>query len=166
MKFRIKRRIAFIIAAVMVLMITTMIVCMITEAKTTGIMSMDEEGRIYSTQTGYFTVQGKTYYAHHSKSAMYDKGELVTRTYRVRNGKMYYFDKNGVMVTRKSSRNRTTRCIDFNRDGSVHYIFPAGYGEPHERYNANRRRFQVLKHGKWYDTGMQCWPYGWIDWQW
>ena len=148
------------------LLLTIFIFAMVTEAKTTGIMSMDEEGRIYSTQTGYFTVQGKTYYAHHSKSALYDKGELATRTYRVRNGKMYYFDKDGVMVKKKSSRNRTTRYIDFNRDGSVHYIFPAGYGEPHERYNANRRRFQVRKGNRWIDTGMQVWPYGWIDWQW
>ena len=148
------------------LLLTIFVFAMVTEAKTTGIMSMDEEGRIYSTQTGYFTVQGKTYYAHHSKSAMYEKGELATRTYRVRNGKMYYFGPDGAMITRKTSRNRTTRYIDFNKDGSVHYVYPAGYGEVRERYNANRRRFQVLKHGKWRDTGMQVWPYGWIDWQW
>jgi len=148
------------------LLLTIFVFAMVTEAKTTGIMSMDEEGRIYSTQTGYFTVQGKTYYAHHSKSAMYDKGELATRTYRVRSGKMYYFGPDGAMITRKTSRNKTTRYIDFNRDGSVHYVYPAGYGEVRERYNANRRRFQVLKHGKWRDTGMQVWPYGWIDWQW
>jgi hypothetical protein len=139
---------------------------MITEAKTTGIMSMDEEGRIYSTQTGYFTVHGKTYYAHKTKSHMYKRGELLTNGYRVRNGKMYYFGPDGAMVTRKTSRDRSTRYIDFNRDGSVHYIYPAGRGTKKERYNANYRRYQVKKHGKWRDTGMQVWPYGLIDHQW
>lgn len=97
---------------------------------------------------------------------MYEVGELATNTYRVRNNKMYYFGPDGAMITRKTSRNRSTRYIDFNRDGSVHYIYPAGRGEPYERYNANRRRFQEYKDGEWQDTGMQCWPYGWIDWQW
>lgn len=148
------------------LLVVVFVFAMITEAKTTGIMSMDEGGRIYSTQAGYFTIHGKTYYAHHSRSVMYKKGELLTNGYRVRSGKMYYFDKDGVMVKKKSSRNRTTRYIDFNRDGSVHYIYPAGYGEPRERYNADHQRYQVRKHGKWIDTGMQVWPYGMIDWQW
>ena len=147
------------------LLLTVFMFAMITEAKTTGIMSMDEEGRIYSTQTGYFTVHGKTYYAHHSKSAMYDKGELLTNGYRVRNNKLYYFGADGAMVTRKTSRDRSTRYIDFNKNGSVHYIYPAGRKKPNECYNANRRRYQVYKHGKWRDTGMQCWPYGMIDWQ-
>jgi hypothetical protein len=148
------------------LLLSIFIFAMITEAKTTGIMSMDEEGRIYSTQTGYFTVHGKTYYAHKTKSHMYKRGELLTNGYRVRNGKMYYFGPDGAMVTRKTSRDRSTRYIDFNRDGSVHYIYPAGRRTKKERYNANHRRYQVKKHGKWRDAGMQVWPVGMIDWQW
>jgi len=148
------------------LLLTIFMFAMITEAKTTGIMSMDEEGRIYSTQTGYFTVHGKTYYAHHSKSAMYDKGELLTNGYRVRGNKLYYFGADGAMVTKKTRRDKSTRYIDFNRDGSVHYIYPAGYGDTNERYNAKRQRFQVYKNGHWQDVGQQIWPWGLIDHQW
>ena len=149
------------------LLLTVFMFAMITEAKTTnGIMGMDASGRIFSTHTGYFTVRGKTYYAHKTSSRMYKKGELLTNGYRVRHGKLYYFGADGAMITRKTSRDRSTRYIDFNRDGSVHYIYPAGRGEPHERYNANHRRYQVRKHGKWKDVGQQVWPWGLIDHQW
>lgn len=152
------------IVAVVIMIIS---MCSIIEAKsTTGLMGQDSQGRYFSTETGYFTVQGKTYYAHHSKSRMYAKGELATNTYRIRNNKLYYFGADGAMITKKTRRDKTTRYIDFNKDGSVHYIYPAGRGEPYERYNANRQRYQVRKHGKWRDTGMQCWPYGMIDHQW
>ena len=147
------------------LLLTIFMFAMIAEAST-GMMSEDAEGRIFSSQTGYFKVQGKTYYAHHSKSAMYEKHELLTNGYRVRNNKMYYFGADGAMVTRKTSRNRSTRYIDFNRDGSVHYIYPAGYGDTDERYNAKHQRFQVYKNGHWQDVGQQVWPVGMIDWQW
>jgi len=169
MNKKLEQKVSFIFAATFAFMIAILLVCMITEAKTTastGLMGEDDQARIYSNRLGYFTVAGKTYYAHHSRSAMYKKGELLTNGYRVRNGKMYYFGPDGAMVTRKTSRNRTTRYIDFNRDGSVHYIYPAGRGEKYERYNANRHRFQAYVDGEWKDTGMQCWPYGWIDWQW
>lgn len=169
MNKKLEQKVSFIFAATFAFMIAILLVCMITEAKTTagtGLMGEDDMARQYSTQLGYFKVNGKTYYAHHSRSAMYAKGELATNTYRVRGGKMYYFGPDGAMVTRKTPRNKSTRYIDFNRDGSVHYIYPAGYYDKEERYNANRHRFQVLKKGKWEDTGMQVWPYGWIDWQW
>ena len=146
------------------LLLTVFVFAMLTEAST-GMMSEDAEGRIFSTHTGYFTVRGKTYYAHKTSSRMYKKGELLTNGYRVRNNKLYYFGADGAMITRKTSRDRTTRYIDFNKDGSVHYIYPAGRKKPNERYNANHRRYQVKKHGKWRDTGNQCWPYGMIDWQ-
>ena len=149
------------------LLLTVFVFAMVTEAKTSnGIMGTDAGGRIFSTHTGYFTVRGKTYYAHCSSSRMYKKGELLTNGYRVRNNKLYYFGADGAMVTRKSSRDRSTRYIDFNRDGSVHYIYPAGRKKPNERYNANHRRYQVRKHGKWRDVGQQVWPWGLIDHQW
>lgn len=148
------------------LLLTIFMFAMVTEAKTSnGIMGTDAGGRIFSTHTGYFTVRGKTYYAHKTSSRMYKKGELLTNGYRVRHGKMYYFGADGAMITRKTSRNRSTRYIDFNRDGSVHYIYPAGRGTKKERYNANHRRYQVRKHGKWKDVGQQVWPWGLIDWQ-
>lgn len=155
------------LVSIMAIVVMIISMCSIVEAKTTtGLMGQDSQGRYFSTETGYFTVQGKTYYAHHSKSRMYAKGELATNTYRIRNNKLYYFGADGAMITKKTRRDKTTRYIDFNKDGSVHYIYPAGRGEPYERYNANRQRYQVRKHGKWRDTGNQCWPYGMIDHQW
>ena len=149
------------------LLLTVFMFAMVTEAKTSnGIMGTDACGRIFSTHTGYFTVRGKTYYAHCSSSRMYKKGELLTNGYRVRNNKLYYFGADGAMVTRKTSRDRSTRYTEFNKDGSVHYIYPAGRKKPNERYNANRRRYQVRKHGKWKDVGQQVWPWGLIDHQW
>lgn len=147
------------------LLLTVLMFAMVTEAST-GLMSEDAEGRIFSSHTGYFVVNGKTYYSHYSKSRMYEAHELLTNGYRVRGNKLYYFGADGAMVTRKTSRDRSTRYIDFNRDGSVHYIYPAGRRTKKERYNANHRRYQVKKHGKWRDTGMQVWPVGMIDWQW
>ena len=169
MNKKLEQKVSFIFAATFAFMIAILLVCMITEAKTTastGLMGEDDQARIYSTRLGYFTIRGKTYYAHYSRSAMYKKGELLTNGYRVRNNKLYYFGPDGAMVTRKTPRNKSTRYIDFNRDGSVHYIYPAGYYEKLERYNANRQRFQEYKDGEWQDTGMQVWPYGRIDLQW
>lgn len=153
------------ISAILLIIVFTTTCAVAVQAKT-GLMGEDDQARIYSSRLGYFTVAGKTYYAHHSRSAMYKRGELLTNGYRVRDDKLYYFGPDGAMITRKTPRNKSTRYIDFNRDGSVHYIYPAGYFDKEERYNANRHRFQKYKHGKWEDTGMQCWPYGWIDWQW
>lgn len=165
MNKRLRQKVSFALAAFLAFMIGILLLCMIAEAST-GSICVTSEGRYFSEEAGYFQIRGKTYYAHHSRSQMYEVGELATNTYRVRNNKMYYFGPDGAMITRKTSRNHSTRYIDFNRDGSVHYIYPAGRGEPYERYNANRRRFQEYKDGEWQDTGMQCWPYGWIDWQW
>ena len=159
-----RRRLALVIACAMAFMLAAMLVCMIAEGKNI-LLAEDFEGRIYSAERGYFEAGGKTYYAHKTKSQMYEVGELLTNGYRVRHGKLYYFGPDGAIITRKTSRNRTTRYIDFNKDGSVHYVSPAGYGEVLERYNANRQRFQEYVDGEWKDIGMQIWPYGWIDWQ-
>ena len=147
------------------LLLTVFVFAMITEAST-GLMTEDAEGRIFSSQTGYFTVHGKTYYSHYSKSRMYEAHELLTNGYRVRGTKLYYFGADGAMITKKTRRDKSTRFLDFNRDGSVHCIYPSGRVEPYERYNANHRRYQVRKHGKWKDVGQQVWPVGMIDWQW
>lgn len=165
MNKRLRQKVSFALAAFLAFMIGILILCMITEAKTC-MMYVTSEGRYFSSETGYFKVRGKMYYAHHSRSQMYERGELATNVYRVRDNKLYYFGPDGAMVTRKTPRNKSTRYIDFNKDGSVAIISPAGYREKTERYNANRHRFQKYKHGKWEDTGMQCWPFGWIDWQW
>ena len=158
------KKISFIVASILAFIIAAVLVCMIAEGKNI-LFAEDFEGRIYSAERGYFKAGGNTYYAHKTKSQMYDVGELLTNGYRVRNGKLYYFGPDGAMITRKTSRNRSTRYMDFNADGSIACVYPAGRCEPYERYNANRQRFQEYVDGEWKDTGMQCWPYGWIDWQ-
>jgi hypothetical protein len=165
MNKRLKRKVSFALAAFLAFMVAILILCMITEAKTGG-MYVTSEGRYFSEEAGYFQIEGRTYYAYHSKSAMYEKGELATNVYRVRGDKLYYFGPDGAMVTQKTSRNRMTRYMDFNADGSIACIYPAGRGEPYERYNANRHRYQTWNGNEWTDTGMQCWPYGLIDWGW
>ena len=160
-----KRKAAIGIALLIVICITAFCFAYITAEASTGIMHQDSEGRIFASDTGYIKINGKTYYAHCSKSRMYEKHELLTNGYRVRNNKLYYFGADGAMVTKKTRRDKSTRYIDFNRDGSVHYIYPAGYGDTDERYNAKRQRFQVYKNGHWQDVGQQVWPYGMIDWQ-
>ena len=111
-------------------------------------------------QTGWFTYHGKRYYGHKTKSRLYPKGAICKNAYRVKNGKMYYFGDDGAKQTRSS------RYITLNKHStSVHYIHAPGMIRRY-RYNANHRRYQYLNDkGKWKDTGMQCWPYGMIDWQ-
>jgi len=161
-----KRKAAIGIALLIVICITAFCFAYITAEASTGIMHQDSEGRIFASDTGYIKINGKTYYAHCSKSRMYEKYELLTNGYRVRNNKLYYFGADGAMVTKKTRRDKSTRFLDFNRDGSVHCIYPSGRVEPYERYNANHRLYQVRKHGKWKDVGQQVWPYGLIDHQW
>jgi hypothetical protein len=165
MNKRLKRRISIALGGFLAFMIAVLILCMITEAKTGG-MYVTSEGRYFSEEAGYFQIRGKTYYAYHSRSAMYEKGELATNVYRVRGDKLYYFGPDGAMVTQKTSRNRMTRYMDFNADGSIACIYPAGRDEVWERYNANRHCYQEFIDGEWQDVGMQCWPYGLIDWGW
>ena len=120
---------------------------------------IDKDGkRMY----GWFKVGKKTYYAHKTTSYSYPKGSICKNTYRVKKGKMYYFDENGVMV--KKNTRRMPR-VTFNKDGSVHYIYAPGLTRRY-RYNANRKRYQYYTNkGKWVDVGSQCYPYGMIDWQ-
>lgn len=107
---------------------------------------------------GYFKIGSKTYYGHKTKSYAYPKGSICKNEYRVRNGKLYYFDDNGVMVRKNTRKLPMTK---FNKNGSVHYIYMKNY-----RYNANHKRYQYRnKDGKWVDVGMQCYPQGIIDWQ-
>lgn len=122
-----------------------------------GNMFIEKDGK---QMRGWFKIGNKTYYAHKTKSHYFPKGSVCTRTYRIRNGKMYYFDKHGVMVTKNT---RKMPNVTFNRNGSVHYIYTLY--NPKSRYNANRQRYQIRKRGKWVDVGMQCYPYGMIDWQ-
>lgn len=114
----------------------------------------DSNGKI---RTGWIKAGKDTYYAHKSKSYLYPKGAVAKNTFRIKNGKMYYFDKNGKLSKKDS------RYIGLNKDHSVHYVYMPGMIRRY-RYNANHKRYQYLKdNGKWVDVGSQCYPYGMID---
>ena len=138
-------------------------------AKTKHIImeSGDYEGNTYIEKDGkkmygWFNIGNKTYYAHKTTSYCYPRGSICKREYRVKNGKMYYFDETGAMV--KKNTRRMPR-VTFNKDGSVHYIYAPGLIRRY-RYNANHKRYQYYTDkGKWIDVGSQCYPYGMIDWQ-
>lgn len=126
---------------------------------------IDSQGYIYimkhgKPRTGWFKYHGKVYYGHKTKSACYPKGSVAQNTFRVKHNRMYYFNDKGEKIT------KSTRYIGLRKGRtSVHYVYMPG--SRWERYNAKHRRFQYLdrRTGKWRDIGMQCWPYGWIDWQ-
>ena len=158
-----KRRVSLIIACVMAFMIAAVLVCMIAEAKTPRNGEVEDvSGNVYiykhgKLQTGYFRYKGRTYYGHRTKSACYPVGSIAKSTYRVRNGRMYYFDEKGRKIT------RSTKYIKlFPHRTSVHYIQPPA---SNERFNARTQRWQRRVNGKWKSVGMQNWPYGWVDWQ-
>ncbi len=124
---------------------------------------IDGQGCVYimkhgKPRTGWFKYHGKTYYGHKTESACYPKGSVSQNTFRVKHGRMYFFNNKGEKITRdidyvKLRHHRT----------SVHYVLIPG--TPWMRYNAKHKRYQYLRGSKWCDVGMQCYPNGWIDWQ-
>lgn len=126
----------------------------------------DAQGNIYiykhgKVQTGWFRYHGKMYYGHKTKSACYPKGSVARNTYRVKHGRMYYMGDTGARQTKNSRYIALNKCSK-----SVHYIYAPGMGGRRYRYNANHKRYQYLTdNGKWNDIGMQCYPWGMIDWQ-
>lgn len=141
-------------AIIMTLFLTVSAQC----AETTGMYSQNGNGDIYITQTGWTAVNGAIYYVHATKSQMYDRHEACRNTFRWRGDKLYYFGKDGRMIT------RNTRYIKLNNDNSVKYIYTAGTGR-RERYNPARKRYQEKRRGKWHDTGNQTNIWWRCDWQ-
>ena len=149
-----------------IIMLMLILCCISAEAKekhTIMVQSETETGNTFiskdgETVTGWIRIQGKLHYAYKENHPGNPKGSLAKNTYRIRKGKMYYLGEDGAQVTKEM------RYIAFNRDGSVHYIYPAGRMIRRERFNANHKRYQWLDdHGHWKDTGMQCWPMGLVD---
>lgn len=122
----------------------------------------DRQGNLYiyknyKEQTGWISYRGHRYYAHKSKSYCCPTGSLSVNTYRVEKDKIYYLCGHGEMLT------KSTKYIKLNRDNSVKYIYIPG--DPTTRYNVKHTRYQTKENGKWKDTGMECYPYWLIDWQ-
>lgn len=87
-------------------------------------------------------------YIHKTKSMMYDKGEPTRNAYRWHNGRLYYFDNNGVVLR------HSTKYIKVE-NGHVKHIYVTGTNH-NERYNVKHRRYQVRKkNGHWMDVGNQ-----------
>ena len=114
-------------------------------------------------KTGWVHYKGHDYYAHQTGSSYYPKGSVVKSGYRVKNNKLYYFNHKGHKQT------KSTKFVILNKNRtSVHYIYaPNIDGSLEYRFNANHRRYQHYdkRTKKWRDVGMQCFPYGAIDWQ-
>lgn len=159
MNRNLEHKLAFAVAAFLAFMIAILIVCMITEASTTGILSTDSQGNVYATHTGWLKVDGRTYYIHKTKSHIYDKGEACRNEYRWRNGKLYYFADDGRMIT------SSTHYIKLNSDDSVKYVYIPGTNHC-ERFNVNLRRYQKLtKRCRWIEVGNQTNMWWACDWQ-
>ena len=110
-------------------------------------------------RTGLYKRGGYWYYGHKTKSALYDVGDLTRDSFRIINGKYYYFLHDGKMLT------HNTHYIKLNRDHSVKYIYTPGTRKKH-RFNVELRLGQYKKHGRWItETGMQYDLYGQIDMQ-
>ena len=77
MNKHLQHKITFALGGFLAFMVAILLVCMIAEGKNI-LFAEDFEGRIYSAERGYFEAGGKTYYAHKTKSQMYEVGELLT----------------------------------------------------------------------------------------
>ena len=109
--------------------------------------------------TGLYKKDGAWYYGHKTSSALYEAGDLTRASFRIINGKYYYFLYDGRMLT------HSTHYIKVNKDHSVRYIYTPGTQQK-KRFNVKLRRGQYKKHGRWItETGMPYDLYGQIDMQ-
>lgn len=156
---------AFLAMACLIFFIT------IAEAKgATGDVMVNRGGYTYilrngKPRTGWITYRGKRYYAHKTKSRLYDRGAVVRNACKVKNGKMYYFDLSGAKITKNT---RTPyEFYELNRHStSIRYIYrTTGSMRGAARYNCMNHHMQCQRpSGKWKNDG---WGYWWdgIDWQ-
>ena len=125
------------------------------EAKTTpknGIVYDDEYNfRIYKSGrmlTGWVRYKGKTYYLHKTNGERYKRGQATRNECRLKNGKYYYFCRDGSMATRSTS-NRYSIFEISKKDHTVKMIYRTrGYIE--ERYNCRKGRYERQDdNGRW-----------------
>lgn len=162
MKYKTKKRIAAVLIALILAMLTVLMTISVSaEAKGVTGRAKDPAGNLYiikdgEIQTGHFRYHGKWYYAHATNSGS-PLGSLTTDAFRVDPlNRWTYYQKNGAAL-RKS-----THYIKLKSNGYVRYIYVPGTGRK-QRYNTKLHRYQIKKKGKWYEVGMQCLPYGQLD---
>lgn len=151
------RKSSIIVAIVMAAAMAFILCCICAEAST-GMRSHDAQGNVYISETGWVQIGSDTYYAHKTRSRMYAEGEACRNTYRWRGDKLYYFGKDAKAIR------HSTHYIKLDKDRTVKYIYTPGDGN-RERYNVAHKRYQIRKHGKWEDTGMQTTIWWMCDWQ-
>lgn len=151
------RKSSIIVAIVMATAMAFLLCCICAEAST-GMRSHDAQGNVYISETGWVQIGSDTYYVHKTRSRMYAEGEACRNTYRWRGDKLYYFGKDAKAIR------HSTHYIKLDKDRTVKYIYTPGDGN-RERYNVAHKRYQIRKHGKWEDTGMQTNIWWMCDWQ-
>lgn len=151
------RKSSIIVAIVMAAAMAFLLCCICAEAST-GMRSHDAQGNVYISETGWVQIGSDTYYVHKTRSRMYAEGEACRNTYRWRGDKLYYFGKDAKAIR------HSTHYIKLDKDRTVKYIYTPGDGN-RERYNVAHKRYQIRKHGKWEDTGMQTTIWWMCDWQ-
>ena len=151
------RKSSIIVAVVMAAAMAFLLCCICAEAST-GMRSHDAQGNVYISETGWVQIGSDIYYVHATKSRMYAVGEACRNTYRWRGDKLYYFGKDAKAIR------HSTHYIKLDKDRTVKYIYTPGDGN-RERYNVAHKRYQIRKHGKWEDTGMQTTIWWMCDWQ-
>lgn len=153
---------ALIIAAV----IAGAAVVVSAKAETTALQGSTWEKRHEATNTeriGLYKRGGHWYYGHKTNSALYKIGDLTRDSFRIIDGKYYYFCHDGRMLT----RNTHYMTVRKGRNGlyDVKYVYYPGTNKK-SRFNVDLRRGQDKKNGRWItETGMQYDLYGQIDMQ-
>ena len=151
------RKSSIIVAIVMAAAMVFLLCCICAEAST-GMRSHDAQGNVYISETGWVQIGSDTYYVHKTRSRMYAEGEACRNTYRWRGDKLYYFGKDAKAIR------HSTHYIKLDKDRTVKYIYTPGDGN-RGRYNVAHKRYQIKKHGKWKDTGMQTNIWWMCDWK-
>ncbi len=163
MKTKRIRHVAIMLALAMMLLISSGVMAQAKDAPPRNGRYEDAAGNIYiykhgEPRKGWFTYHGRRYYGHESNSCVYPAGSVTRDAFRIKNGRLYYFKGDGTKQTKRSEN-----IILNHNSTSVRYIKMPG-PVPY-RFNVRLRRYQYKTGGRWKDTGMQCWPYGQIDWQ-
>lgn len=167
MRIKIKRRIARALVVVIVAAaLAGAALAVNVYADTVGIQGNRWDERHEAAKnpgTGLYKRGGHWYYGHKTNSALYNVGDLTRDSFRIIDGKYYYFLHDGRMLT----HNTHYMTVRKGRNGKfdVKYIYFPGTGRK-SRFNVDLRRGQDKKHGRWItETGMPYDLYGQIDMQ-
>lgn len=116
-----------------------------------GDLMIVKNGRV---KTGLFRFNGRMYYGRKDGTLSRDCLRVFGKGASAR---WYYFEHSG------KAQRKDSAYIDIrSKNGTVRYIYVPGSGRT-QRYNTRTQRYQNKVRGKWYDLGMQCWPYGLVD---